>query len=250
MLTDAAYVPHDGLAKRHVYTLTILNMAITIIVAVLCLVDIKCRCAIWRNSKPEFMAMAATTAVTLLVGVEPGVNAGVGLSLALFLWRASRPHAAIVGRIPEIERFRNVNRHRVFTDLRHLIPMCSVTNGVDVSALGSIGDISHRLADGRVKLRLSEVKCPVTDALHKSHLPDDLTEKVWLSQKKRFRGSSARQTMMTPRSHGPIIGTTRVDMTAHILSHHRLQPDAPYLQLLPFNMKPSASTIAYQKERS
>ena len=43
------------------------------------------------------------------------VIAGVAVGLLLYLWRASRPHAAIVGRVPETEHFRNIDRHDVFT---------------------------------------------------------------------------------------------------------------------------------------
>ena len=201
-------------------SLPIATLAGTIIVAVLSLVDFKTPLAIWRYSKPDFAAMAATIAVTLLIGVEPGVIAGVGLSLALFLWRSSRPHAAIVGRVPETEHFRNVKRHKVFTDpriltiridesltylnarwleefvleqvaehpdLRHLILMCSAINGVDASALESIEAINHRLADSGVTLHLSEVKGPVMDALEKSHFLQELTGKIWLSQNAAFQ---------------------------------------------------------------
>lgn len=200
-------------------SLPIATLAATIIVAVLSLVDLKTPQHIWRYSKPDFAAMAATVLVTLLAGVEPGVIAGVGLSLALFLWRASRPHAAIVGRVPETEHFRNVKRHKVLTDpriltiridesltylnarwleefvleqvaehppLRHLILMCSAVNGIDASALESIEAINHRLADAAVQLHLSEVKGPVMDALERSHLLQDLTGKVWLSQNDAF----------------------------------------------------------------
>lgn len=196
-------------------SLPIATLAATIIVAVLSLVDFKPLVAVWRYSKPDFAAMAATILVTLLAGVEPGVIVGVGLSLALFLWRASRPHAAIVGRVPETEHFRNVKRHKVITDpriltiridesltylnarwleefileqvadhpeVRHLILMCSAVNGIDASALESIEAINHRLADSGVKLHLSEVKGPVMDGLERSHLLHDLTGQVWLSQ--------------------------------------------------------------------
>jgi len=200
-------------------SLPIATLAATIIVAVHSLVDFKTPQHIWHYSKPDFAAMAATVLVTLLAGVEPGVIAGVGLSLALFLWRASRPHAAIVGRVPETEHFRNVRRHQVLTDpriltiridesltylnarwleefvleqvaehpkLRHLILMCSAVNAIDASALESIEAINHRLADAGVKLHLSEVKGPVMDALERSHLLRDLTGTVWLSQNKAF----------------------------------------------------------------
>ena len=200
-------------------SLPIATLAGTIIVAVLSLVDFKTPRAIWHYSKADFAAMAATIAVTLLVGVEPGVMAGVGLSLALFLWRASRPHAAIVGRVPETEHFRNVKRHKVFTDpriltiridesltylnarwleefvleeiaahpkLKHLILMASAVNAIDASALESIEAINHRMANAGVCLHLSEVKGPVMDALERGHFLHDLTGQVWLSQHEAF----------------------------------------------------------------
>jgi sulfate permease, SulP family len=201
------------------YALPIATLAATIIVAVLSLVDFKTPREIFRYSKPDFAAVMATILVTLLFGVEPGVIAGVGLSLALFLWRASRPHAAIVGRVPETEHFRNVKRHKVFTDpriltiridesltylnarwleefvleevaehpqLKHLILMCSAINAIDASALESVEAINHRLKDAGVTLHLSEVKGPVMDALERSHLLHDLTGNVWLSQNEAF----------------------------------------------------------------
>lgn len=200
-------------------SLPIATLAATIIVAVLSLVDMKTPRHIWRYSRADFAAMAATVLVTLLVGVEPGVIAGVGLSLALFLWRASRPHAAVVGRVPGTEHFRNVKRHTVLTDpriltiridesltylnarwleefvleqvaetpcLRHLVLMASAVNAIDASALESLEAINHRLADAGVSLHLSEVKGPVMDALERSHLLHDLTGEVWLSQDQAF----------------------------------------------------------------
>lgn len=200
-------------------SLPIATLAATIIVAVLSLVDFKTPLTIWRYSKPDFAAMAATIIITLLAGVEPGVIAGVGLSLALFLWRSSRPHAAIVGRVPETEHFRNVDRHKVFTDpriitiridesltylnarwleefileqvaeqkaVRHVILMCSAVNAIDASALESIEAVNHRLHDGGISLHLSEVKGPVMDGLKRSHFLDELSGAIFLSQDAAF----------------------------------------------------------------
>lgn len=203
------------------YSLPLATLAATIIVAVLSLVDFKTPRTIFAYSKSDFAAMMATILVTLTMGVEPGVIAGVSLSLALFLWRASRPHAAIVGRVPGTEHFRNVLRHAVITDphiltiridesltylnarwleefiseqvalhpsLRHLILMCSAVNAIDASALESVEAINHRLKDGAIELHLSEVKGPVMDALKRSHFLHELTGKVWLSQHEAFKG--------------------------------------------------------------
>ncbi len=199
--------------------LPIATLAATIIVAVLSLVDFRPLAHVWRYSMADFAAMAATIGVTLLAGVEPGVIAGVSLSLALFLWRASRPHAAVVGRVPETEHFRNVKRHKVLTDprvltiridesltylnarwleefvleqvaeqpsVRHLVLMASAVNAIDASALESLEAINSRLSDSGVTLHLSEVKGPVMDALERSHLLHHLTGKVWLSQNEAF----------------------------------------------------------------
>ena len=200
-------------------SLPIATLAATIIVAVLSLVDLRTVRNVWRYSRADFAAMAATILVTLGLGVEPGVVAGVALSLALLLWRTSRPHAAIVGRVPHTEHFRNVERHDVITDprivtirvdesltylnarwleehvlevvaerpeVRHLILMGSAINAIDASALESLEAINHRLADAGIKLHLSEVKGPVMDRLRRSRLLGDLTGRIFLSQDDAF----------------------------------------------------------------
>ena len=200
-------------------SLPVATLAATIIVAVLSLVDFRTPRTIWRYSRSDFAAMATTILVTLIMGVERGVIAGVGMSLALFLWRSSRPHAAIVGRVPDTEHFRNVKRHDVITvphiltiridealsylnarwleefvleqmaahpKVRHLILMCSAVNDIDASALESLEAINHRLADSGVRMHLSEVKGPVMDALKRSRFLKALTGEIFLSQNDAF----------------------------------------------------------------
>ncbi len=201
------------------FNLPIATLAATIIVAVLSLVDLKTPGQLWRYSKADFAAHMVTIAITLLAGVEMGVIAGVAVGLLLYLWRASRPHAAIVGRVPETEHFRNVERHQVFTvphvvsiridealtylnarwleeyvleqvadraAVRHVILMCSAVNEVDASGLESLEAINHRLGDGGIGLHLSEVKGPVMDRLKRTHFVEELNGKVFLSQDRAF----------------------------------------------------------------
>ena len=201
------------------YSLPIATLAATIIVAVLSLVDLKTPGQLWNYSKADFAAHIATIAITLLAGVELGVIAGVGVGLLLYLWRASRPHAAIVGRVPETEHFRNMDRHKVFTvphvlsiridesltylnarwleeyvleevadrpAVRHVILMCSAVNEIDASGLESLEAINHRLGDGGIGLHLSEVKGPVMDRLQRSHFLEELNGQIFLSQSHAF----------------------------------------------------------------
>jgi SulP family sulfate permease len=200
-------------------SLPIATLGAIIIVAVIGLVDLRTPREVWRYSRTDFIAMATTAIVTLLVGIEPGIMSGVGVTLALFLWRAARPHAAIVGRVGDTEHFRNVKRHRVYTDpriltiridesltwlnarwleefvsgqvaeqpqVRHVILMCSAVNAIDASALDSLEMINHRLAEGGVTLHLSEIKGPVMDALTRSSFLDELSGNVYLSQNAAF----------------------------------------------------------------
>ncbi|WP_417688679.1 SulP family inorganic anion transporter [Roseibium sp.] len=191
------------------------TLAATIIVAVLSLVDLGAIKRTFAYSKSDFTAMAATILITLFFGVEQGVVSGVVLSIALHLYRSSRPHTAIVGVVPGTEHFRNVDRHQVATgtsvltlrvdeslffansrfledkvyglvaerpEIKHVVLMCPAVNEIDASALESLEEINHRLSDSGVKFHLSEVKGPVMDRLRRTDLLKHLTGQVFLSQ--------------------------------------------------------------------
>jgi len=191
------------------------TLAATIIVAVLSLVDFGALKRTFVYSKSDFTAMAATILVTLGFGVEPGVVSGVLLSIALYLYRTSRPHMAVVGIVPGTEHFRNIKRHKVVTgdivltvrvdeslffansryledkiyaliaeraELRHVVLMCPAVNVIDASALESLEEINRRLKDSGVGFHLSEVKGPVMDRLQRTDFLEHLSGRVFLTQ--------------------------------------------------------------------
>ncbi|MGY6695234.1 MAG: SulP family inorganic anion transporter [Roseinatronobacter sp.] len=190
------------------------TLAAIIIVAVVSLLDFRALPRTFAYSRADGAAMAATMAVTLLVGVEQGLLAGVGLSLLLYLFRTSRPHMAVVGQVPGTEHFRNIERHAVVTApevfairvdeslyfpnaraledrivqalsdtpaLRHVVLQCNAVNYIDASALESLEAINERLEAAGVRFHLSEVKGPVMDQLERSHFVADLTGRVFLT---------------------------------------------------------------------
>jgi sulfate permease, SulP family len=79
------------------YFLPNATLAATIIVAVLSLVDLGGLKRTHVYSVADFLAMAGTTILTLVEGVEAGLLVGVGLSIFLHLYSTSRPHIAVVG---------------------------------------------------------------------------------------------------------------------------------------------------------
>ncbi|MBL4917249.1 SulP family inorganic anion transporter [Szabonella alba] len=206
------------------------TLAATIIVAVLTLVDPGALRRVFAYSRADGAAMAATLFVTLAFGVEPGIVAGVALSLFLHLYRTSRPHVAVVGQVPGTEHFRNVDRHAVITApdvltvrvdeslyfpnarfledfvqdriarnpaLRHLVLMCPAVNEVDASALESLETINRMLADGGVTLHLSEVKGPVMDRLRRSSFLEAMSGRVFLTQYDAMRALAPDLTART-----------------------------------------------------
>jgi SulP family sulfate permease len=190
------------------------TLAATIIVAVGTLIDLPAIRRTWAYSRPDGVAMLATLVLTLAHGVESGILVGVVLSLGLHLYRTSRPHSAVVGRVPGSEHFRNVQRHEVETDerlvilrvdeslyfanarfledtvmeiaarqpgLEHIVLACQAVNVIDASALESLEAINARLKDSAVTLHLAEVKGPVMDRLQHTEFCQELTGRVFLS---------------------------------------------------------------------
>ncbi len=191
------------------------TLAATIIVAVLALVDFGAMRRTLAYSRGDFAAMMATVAGVFLFGVEAGVVAGVILSILFLLYRASRPHSAIVGQVPETQHFRNVRRHSVITSpsvvslridgdfffanarfieerileaarstpgARHVVLMCSAVNSIDTTALEALETVNRRLKDHNVSFHLSEVKGPVMDKLKRSDFLEELSGAVHLSE--------------------------------------------------------------------
>ncbi|WAX93069.1 sulfate permease [Aminobacter sp. NyZ550] len=214
-----------------IYFLPTAALAATIIVAVLSLVDFSILKRSWTYSKADFVAVASTIALTLAMGVETGVSTGVVLSIALHLYRSSRPHIAEVGLVPGTQHFRNIRRHTVLTDptlltirideslyfanarfledyvadrvasdcpIRNVVVMCSAINEIDLSALESLEAINHRLRMMEVKMHLSEVKGPVMDRLKRSHFLDALTGQVFLSQYDAMQTLAPKQGLNHP----------------------------------------------------
>jgi SulP family sulfate permease len=179
-------------------------LAAIIIVAVSKLIDLRTAVAAWRYDRNDGAVLVATAAGVLLLGIEAGLTAGVVLSLLLYIWRASRPHLAVLGRLPGSEHFRNVKRyqdletwphllllrvdeHLSFANsayleqvlmehvarapkLKHLVLVCSGINGIDFSALEMLTKLISSLKDARVTLHLAEVKGPVMDKLRATGL--------------------------------------------------------------------------------
>ncbi|MES2126334.1 MAG: sulfate permease [Pseudomonadota bacterium] len=209
LLAVALVAPNGWLALLPMPTL-----AATIIIAVLGMLELDTLQISWRYDRSDALALLATAGGVLVLGVEAGVIVGVALSMGTMIWRASRPHIAVLGRVGSMEHFRNIERYACTTlpqilvmridaglffgnseavgqriedelaarpQTRHLVLVLSAVNSIDTSALFALGELNASLQRRGVLLHFAEVKGPIMDRLKESKLLEELTGRVFLS---------------------------------------------------------------------
>lgn len=213
-------------------------LAAIIIVAVLDLIDVRTFRDAWRYNKADAVSLAATFVSVLAAGVEAGIVFGLAVSIALYLWRTSRPHLAVVGRVGDTEHFRNVRRHTVHTTpgvhvvrideslyfanagyledqllgavaddktIQHVVLVCSAVNFIDASALETLESTIIGLRDAGVTLHLAEVKGPVADRLQRTAFLDHLKPgSVFLSTHEAVRTLAGGRAPLAEPGADPI----------------------------------------------
>lgn len=206
------------------YYLPQATLASIVIVAVIGLLDFKAFKRIWNYSKTDGASLLATFFGVLLFNVEIGILIGLAASVIFFLYRTSKPHVAVVGRVGDTEHFRNILRHKVKTcpetlairideslyfantkelercitgriadnpEIRNVVLICSAVNFIDASALETLEKVTEELRAAGVNFYLSEVKGPVMDRLERSGFVERFgRENIFLSthQAMKFLG--------------------------------------------------------------
>jgi SulP family sulfate permease len=179
------------------------SLAAIIVVAVFGLIDRKLPRELWRLRPRELPVLALTFAATLSLGITTGLVLGVLASLVVFVLRTTRPHTAVLGRLPGTEVYRNVERFpdaepvpglvlvrfdaqlyfanaaflretllRLVDEapppVRAVIVDASSVHDVDVSALESLREVHRALAARGIGLYFADVKGPVRDLLSRA----------------------------------------------------------------------------------
>jgi sulfate permease, SulP family len=193
------------------YFLPSATLGATIFVAVLSMVNFKAVKLTYAYSPSDGIAMALTILLTLTLGVIPGLIAGIGISLMMYLYRTSKPHMAVIGQVPGTQYFKNVDRNEVVTapkmvslridesiyfpnarllearisalvsshpDMQHFILNCSAVNSIDASGLESLKSVNQRLKDAGIAFHLSEIKGPIMDNLKKTQFYQELKDNI------------------------------------------------------------------------
>jgi sulfate permease, SulP family len=181
-----------------------------IMVAVMGLIDIKYPRQLFAHRKDEFYLLLATFLITLTIGIKEGILLGVLISLILLVYRTSRPHMAVLGRIRGSHYFKNVLRFpedtETFPDflilrfdaqlyfgnkdyfkqilythmaskgpaLRYVILNAEAINYIDSSAVLTLRQVIADLKQRGITLVIAGAIGPTRDILHESGLIKDL----------------------------------------------------------------------------
>lgn len=180
-----------------------------IMVSVVKLVNYKEAIRLWKLNKSDFWMLIATFSGTLFLGIKEGITIGVVLSLIMLIARTSRPHVAVLGRIPNTNIFRNTDRFEeveiddeililrfdarvyfananYFSEvlqtnvkrkgevLKLILLDCECINGADSTAIQMIESDIEFYHDKGIEVFFSNVKGPVRDMLTKSGIVDKI----------------------------------------------------------------------------
>ena len=208
-------------------------LAASIMVAAVSMIDLRALKQAWNYDRADAAALLGTGFGVIALGLENGIALGILLSLATLLLRASAPHIAVIGRIPDSEHFRNVERHGVETipgvlllrideslffgnlsavesrltleldkapQTRDVVLIMNAVNRVDTTAMEVLNDLNRDLGGRHIRLHLAEIKGPVQDRLQRSPLWPALSGQVFLSVNDAFEALRQRQEQLEPEA--------------------------------------------------
>lgn len=181
-------------------------LAAIIMVAVFGLIDVKYPLKLYKNRKDEFVLLILTFSITLVVGIKEGILLGVLFSLLLLVYRTSKPHMAVLGKIKGTHYFKNINRFENEVEIdddilivrfdaqlyfgnkdyfknelleiisskkkapKAVIIKSEPINYIDSSAVFMLENLIEELNAKHIKVLFSDVIGPTRDIIHKSGL--------------------------------------------------------------------------------
>jgi SulP family sulfate permease len=178
-------------------------LAVIILVAVIPLVKFKSIIHTWQYDRGDGIAELVTLISVLILGIEEGITLGIFLTFASYLRKASHPHIAVVGRLPNTKHFRNIKRHNVETwehllliridenitfaninfveafietqlqnapTVKHIVLIFTSVSDIDMTAIEALEQLNNSLKNIGITLNFAEIKGFLLDKLQRSDL--------------------------------------------------------------------------------
>lgn len=180
-------------------------LAAIVLVAIAGLIKVKALKRLWKYDRPEFVVAMAALAGVLCSGLLRGVMLGAVISMVQLIRSASKPHVAVLGRIPGTRRFSDIVRHEdnepvpgvlivrpesglVYFNIDHVrdritaaaeasnprlvLLDLSAAPRVDLQAAATLGALHSELAATGVRLQVVEAHASVRDKLRQEGLEE------------------------------------------------------------------------------
>lgn len=210
-------------------------LASVIMVAVFGLIDVKEARHLWKANKTDFWMLVVTFIATLTLGIEQGIGLGVILSLVMVIFRTTRPHVAILGRVPQTTHYRNVDRFEgleepeglkilrfdaqlyfantsFFKDtleellanhknLKVLLLDFGTISQMDSSAIHALEEVVDDYRANGKEIYFSGVKGPVRDAMTRGHIIEKIGKQNFFMSKEDAVGFYRDQKNQTTGSY-------------------------------------------------
>ncbi|PKN56154.1 MAG: sodium-independent anion transporter [Deltaproteobacteria bacterium HGW-Deltaproteobacteria-14] len=185
-------------------------LAAIIVTAVLGLIEVGEVRRLWRVKRSDLVFLVVTFAATLGLGIQQGILIGVATSIGWLVIKTTRPHTAVLGRLPQTTYYRNVKNHPsaertpgvlalrmdarlYFGNVAHLkriltselgadaadgckavVVDASSINDLDSSGATALEDLRADLEAQGVTLLLANVKHPVRQVMQRAGFCDRL----------------------------------------------------------------------------
>ena len=192
-------------------------LAAVIMVAVFGLIDYKEAKNLWRSNRTDFFLLMATFFATLIFGIEKGIGTGVILSLAMVIYRTTKPHVAVLANVPGTHFYRNIERFNTLIPkeeflifrfdaqiyfantnyfkekleelvmkkkkkLKLIIIDGESINNIDSSGIHMLYEEIRKYKELKIDISLTGIKGPVRDALEKGGIMKQISyEKCFMS---------------------------------------------------------------------
>ncbi|MEM5461150.1 SulP family inorganic anion transporter [Paraburkholderia phytofirmans] len=175
-------------------------LAAVVIAACLALLEVQEMLRLYRLRPSEFVQSIVCLIGVATLGVVNGIGIALALAILAFLWRAWRPHAAVLGRVDHMKGYHDVVRHpearripglvllrwdaplffanaeifreRVLQAVREIptktewiVIAAEPVTDIDVTAADTLARLHDKLLELGVSLCFAELKGPVKDSL-------------------------------------------------------------------------------------
>lgn len=183
-----------------------------IMVAVFGLIDFKYPVFLWKTKREDFIMLIVAFGATLGFGIKEGIGAGVAISILFLIYRTTKPHVAVLGKLPGTKDYRNVNRFEEIevrsdvlvlrhdaqlyfanisnftesvkrevelkgSDLKFFVLHCGAISNIDATALQALKELVSEIQAKGIQVAFSGLIGPVRDFLFKAGFIQELGEK-------------------------------------------------------------------------